>query len=299
MLLNAQSFQILFTGFQAAYGEAFAKFGVDATWDKAAMMTQSTTAQELYNWLGQSTGFREWLGDRVLQNLALHGFYIANKDFENTVVLKANQVLDDQYGVLTPLFQQLGQDAALHPDQLVYQLLAQGASVPCYDGQNFFDTDHPVGPQGAQVSVSNQTTGASPYAWYLLDTKKAIKPLIYQLRQDYRFLALFNPDDANVFFRKEFVYGVDARSNVGFGLWQLAHQSTLPLTMANYGVVKAMMGSIKKDNGQPMGIKGSLLLVPPSGETDARNTILVERLEGGANNPYYKDVEVLVCPWLE
>ena len=43
----------------------------------------------------------------------------------------------------------------------------------CYDGQNFFDTDHPVGEQGSQETVSNVQTGAGP-AWYLLDTTRPV-----------------------------------------------------------------------------------------------------------------------------
>ena len=34
------------------------------------------------------------------------------------------------------------------------------------------------------------------------------------------------PGDDNVFFKKEFIYGVDARCNAGYGLWQLAFGST-------------------------------------------------------------------------
>ncbi|WP_417050343.1 Mu-like prophage major head subunit gpT family protein [Dysosmobacter welbionis] len=35
-----------------------------------------------------------------------------------------------------------------------------------------------------------------------------------------------SPSDDNVFFNKEFIYGVDARYNAGYGLWQLAFGST-------------------------------------------------------------------------
>lgn len=61
--------------------------------------------------------------------------------------------------------------------------------------------------------------------WFLLDTSKPVKPLIFQQRKDAEFVSKDNPNDDNVFFNKEFVYGVDCRDNVGYGLWQLAYGS--------------------------------------------------------------------------
>lgn len=63
-------------------------------------------------------------------------------------------------------------------------------------------------------------------AWYLLDTTKALKPLIFQSRKAPEFVALTDNKDANVFMRKEFLYGVDMRCNVGYGFWQMAYGST-------------------------------------------------------------------------
>ena len=60
-----------------------------------------------------------------------------------------------------------------------------------------------------------------PKAWYLLDTSRAIKPCIFQLRKAPQFVQFNDPKSESVFRRKKFIYGVDARGNVGFGLWFL------------------------------------------------------------------------------
>lgn len=62
--------------------------------------------------------------------------------------------------------------------------------------------------------------------WFLMDTKKPIKPLIFQQRKKPEFLAKDQLTDDNVFMQKKFVYGMDSRDNAGFGLWQLAYGST-------------------------------------------------------------------------
>jgi phage major head subunit gpT-like protein len=51
-----------------------------------------------------------------------------------------------------------------------------------------------------------------PTTWYLLDNSGVIKPFLVQIRQAPQFVSLNNPTDANVFFKKEFIFGVDSRS---------------------------------------------------------------------------------------
>jgi len=61
-------------------------------------------------------------------------------------------------------------------------------------------------------------------AWYLLDTTKPIMPFIFQLRKPPTFAALTDPTLENVFMRKKFVYGVDARGAAGYSLPFLAYR---------------------------------------------------------------------------
>jgi len=60
--------------------------------------------------------------------------------------------------------------------------------------------------------------------WYLFDTSKVVKPLILQDRQPVRFAALEAASESGV-MRRHHVYGVDARYNAGYGMWQYAYGS--------------------------------------------------------------------------
>lgn len=69
----------------------------------------------------------------------------------------------------------------------------------------------------------------SPYLtdtdnWFLLATKWVVKPVIFQSRVPVEFAALESTSE-NGFMRDQFIYGVRARYNVGFGLWQTAYGS--------------------------------------------------------------------------
>ncbi|WP_454908390.1 Mu-like prophage major head subunit gpT family protein [Variovorax gossypii] len=296
MLINAANLTILRQAFNAAFKNGFKT--VTPHWSRIATPVPSTTGEEKYGWLGKTTKFREWIGDRQYQNLKVHDYAIKNKTFENTVTVPRDDIDDDTYGVYNMPMQLLGEDAALHPDELVFKLLAQGETTKCYDGQFFFDTDHPVGLEGQVQSVSNHG-GGSGTGWYLLNVGKLLKPVILQQRRAYAFKALTSPDDPNVFDKNEFVYGADGRSNVGFGLWHTAFMSKQTLDATGYAAARTAMFGFKFDNGQPVNQGGKfLLVVPPALENAALNVVTAERLANGADNVYRNTAEVMVCPWL-
>ena len=290
MIINSAALAALSTGFQTAYDLGGDNY--EQSYQKIAMDVKSTGSSETYIGLGNTTVFREWLGDRVIQNLSAFDYTIKNKDFENTIGVPRNAIEDGNLGQFNFQFQTLGQDAREHPDSLVYGLIEKGETELGYDGQYFFDTDHDV--NGA--SVSNITAGAET-SWYLLDATRPLKPFIFQKRKDYNFVSLDSETDANVFFRKEFIYGSDARVNAGFGLWQLAHKSSEDLIAANFETAKGAMTGLTNDNGKPMRIAPSVLLVPPSLEAKAM-ALVAPTLANGATNIYAGSIEVVVSRWL-
>ncbi len=295
MIINRPNLESVRAGFQSVYDSAFS--AAQPQWNRVAMEVNSTSSKEEYGWLGSSTSFRKWVGERVLQNLKEHGFTIRNEAFENTVPVSRDAIEDDTIGIYKPMLEMLGQDAAMHPDELVFTLLKNSFTGLCYDGQYFIDTDHPVvGENGAIVSVSN-SGGGSGLPWFLLDTRKPIKPLIFQKRRAYEFVAKDDPKDDNVFERREFVYGVDSRVNAGYGLWQLAYGSKQTLDATNYGLGRTSMQSIRGDNGRPLNIMPNLLVVGPANETAARTLLSAEQING-TTNIHRNTAELLVCPWL-
>lgn len=294
--INRQNLTAMFTGFNTAFNDAFSAAPSD--WGQVAMEVPSNQAQEQYAWLGSTTRFREWLGDRVIQNLKTHDFTIKNKSYENTVGVDRDHIEDDTFGVYKPMFSQLGQDAKNHPDELVFALMAAGFATPCYDGQYFFDTDHPVvQDDGTSASVSNFGGGAGT-AWYLLDATKMVKPFIFQKRRDYKLVKMDQDSDEAVFNQKLFRYGVDARCNVGYGLWQLAYASKQTLDATAYGAARTALMSMKGDSGKPLGVRPSLLVVPPSLEKAALEILQAEKNANGADNIYRGTAKLLVTPWL-
>lgn len=292
----------LMTGFRREFQQGQSM--VEPAWNRIATRVGSTTRSNTYGWLGQFPQFREWVGDRQIKDMQAHGYQIENKLWESTVGVARTDIEDDNLGIYSPLMQEMGRAAAIHPDELVFGLLKDAHTETAYDGQNFFDNEHPVYANvdgtGTETLVANQDIpGTDPGdAWYLLDVTRAIKPVIFQERVSPELQAMIDPDDEQVFMADEYRYGVRARSNVGFGFWQMAYKSQQPLTKDNYGAARTAMMNFKADGGRPLGIRPTLLVAPPSLEQQALEVLQAERDAQGATNIYRNTAELLVTPWI-
>lgn len=292
MIVNRENLNAMYNSFKTSFNNAFA--GVAPMWSKIATLVPSSAKQENYGWLGSFPSLREWIGDRQVKSVAASGYAIVNKKFESSIGIPRDDIEDDSYGVTTPLFASMGDAASKHPDKLVFDLLKNGFTTTCFDGQYFFDSDHPVG--AGTVSNVDLTGGGNP--WFLLDTSRPLKPIIFQKRRDYALSSMTDLKDEAVWMRDEYRYGVDARVNVGFGFWQMAFGSKNTLNATNFDTAIAAMMSLKNDEGEPLGIKPNLLVVGPSNRAAARALIEAETLAAGASNTNYKAVELYVCEWL-
>lgn len=291
MIVNNQNLRGIFIGFKTIFAKAFGE--TTTNYDKVATVVPSETSEESYKWLGNFPKLKKWIGERQVQNLSAHGYTIKNESFEATVSVPREDIEDDKIGVYSPMIQELGQSAASHPDEIVFDLLPSGFTNKCFDGKPFFAENHPVGKatvsnkgtaklgpesymtarssimslkdengkplklvpnllvvppaleaEGRKILLADQINGTTNTlkgtaellvvpdlavnddAWFLLCTNRSLRPLIYQVRKQPQFVSKTSETDDNVFFSKEYVYGVDKRCNAGYGFWQMAYGST-------------------------------------------------------------------------
>lgn len=292
MIINQSNLHGLTTGYSAAFNKALSEVSPD--YKDIATVTSSSTAANDYTWLGQIPGMKEWIGDREVQHISEYGYTIKNKSFERTIGINRDAIEDDQYGIYTPMFSMMGQEAGEHYNDLVFEMLTKGFTEKCYDEKTFFAADHVSGEKTfsntstaalstesflaarqammsitgdknkplklvpdllvvspknemvakkileaslidgttnitqnlAKIKVATELSGDNEDAWFLLCTKKFLKPIILQIRKKIKFDMLTKDTDLNVFLQKEYLYGCDCRDNAGFGFWQMAYGST-------------------------------------------------------------------------
>jgi phage major head subunit gpT-like protein len=127
--------------------------GVEAArpvYPELCTIVPSDGADEEYGWLGSMPGVREWLGDRVFNQLRAARFTLANKEWENSLEILRTNIEDDRLGMYGPVLEEMGKEAAFHPDELLFQVMEAAESAACWDGQTFIDTDHSWGGSGSQ-----------------------------------------------------------------------------------------------------------------------------------------------------
>ncbi|GBR50057.1 Mu-like prophage major head subunit gpT [Acetobacter pomorum DSM 11825] len=283
MEISQSNLSALFTNFNLVFNQALES--AQSHYKDVSMIVPSKTETEVYKFLNNLPGMHEWVGSRTINRLSGSGFAICNKNWEQTIGLDRNDVEDDKYGFFGPLVRNMAVSGASHPDELIFSLLGDGFTKKCYDGQNFFDSAHPVTLDGTEdIRTYSNVFGSGKCApWFLLDCSRPIRPLIFQSRRPLTFTQKTNVSDSNVFFENTFYYGADARYNVGFGLPQLAFACTAPLTPYNYSVVRAAMMSQMSATGRPLGIKPTHLVTVPGNESAALRILHSETIEATTN----------------
>lgn len=151
---NVRTFQTtVITDWRRAYGET------PVNYREIAMEVPSSGSRNDYQWFADLPSVREWIGERTSQNLSTHDYQIKNKTWEFTVDTSREDFEDNNLGPAQMMAEGAGAAFAKHPDQLIIgggpptSLMQGGHALLCFDGQNFFDTDHPVNPKNAALGT--------------------------------------------------------------------------------------------------------------------------------------------------
>ena len=287
MDINRKNMDFLFQGFNTRFAEALEQ--VPDSWQRFCGVIQSGASSNLYPFLEQFGGMREWNGDRQIKNLSSRKLEVVNRDFEDTVAIPRNDIEDDQYGIYSMLIAQMGYNAGKLWQQLAVEALL--AETNWIDGTAFFSTSRTygsetisnktsatlsaadyataraammsykghngkplgivpnlliVGPSNeatafsilkdrlmlkthsassisgvgttenpwngsAELLVLPELTGSYADYWFLCATAGVLKPVFVQQRKQPVLTCLDHDSDENVFARKEYIYGSDAR----------------------------------------------------------------------------------------
>lgn len=299
MMITPATITALNTAYTNAFQGALAL--AETQYQKVAMIVPSATASNTYGWLGMFPKMREWVGDRVIKDMSAQSMILLNRKFEATVGVARTDIEDDNLGLYTPLIQQMAQSAAELADELVFEVFKKGETGICYDGQSFFDAEHPVYANvdgtGTVKMVSNISTGTDT-PWYIVDVKNAVKPFIYQNRLNPEFEVKSDPKTSEASFIKDlYLYGVRARGEAGYGMWQFAHKAKIALDRKNVAELIAQISSMKGDGDKLLGLRPSMLVVPPMLEDRAREILNADVINGTTNSMKGR-LELLVSPWL-
>lgn len=296
MLNNNATLAGLRTTVNASFASGLAM--AESQYDKVATTITSGSGSNTYGWLKDFPGVRKWIGDRVVHSMAEDAYVIENELYEDTVGIRRIDVDDDNLGMLKPRFEMLGQNAAAFREQQIFAQLGLGFETNHIDGQFFFDTDHPILDVNGNVQSVANTDGGSGAAWYLIANNTPLKPVIFQLREEWEMTAKDKNEDDVVFDTDSYVYGLRGRSAVGYGFWQTAWGSKQPLNPTTYETAITAMGNMVGDYGKKLGQMSFTLAVPVNYRGAATQLLKSQLINGGESNQWADTADLLISPWL-
>jgi phage major head subunit gpT-like protein len=152
---------------RAIMGMYFARLETDPglRWlDGVANLFSSDQASETYNFLGQSPAMREWIGGRQAKGFSGQGLTIVNKHYEATIEVAKRDARRDKTPQIQARIEEFADRAVTHWASLISTAILAAPTTVCYDGQNFFDTDHSEGDSGTQNNDITVDISALPAA---------------------------------------------------------------------------------------------------------------------------------------
>lgn len=111
-------------------------------YDKITTASPSAHREEHYLWMALIPRLKQWLGERVVRNVSARGYVLVNNDYELTLEVDKNVILDDRIGVFAPRIDMMGRQSRLWPNDVVVSVI-QGNGL-CFDGNAFFYASHPI-----------------------------------------------------------------------------------------------------------------------------------------------------------
>lgn len=157
MLINRSTITEFTRGLHAQWRLGFE--GTAPEWQEYAMYRKSTNETEVYRWFERFPMMREWVGEKLIKSLAAYKYELTNKPYESTIAVSRRDLELDNYGDYAMAAKAAGISAQEWPDVLVALIIKSAFTSLCYDGQFFFDTDHPqINSDGVTTTFSNKMT---------------------------------------------------------------------------------------------------------------------------------------------
>jgi phage major head subunit gpT-like protein len=150
MLFTPQAITDLSKGFSLLFDKGYASDKIPIYWqDKAERVDTPGTEINLYGWLAEMPRFRKWVGARLAKRLLSRSYQVKNEKYEFSYSIGRDDIKYDRFGIYQGHATRAGIAARLLWDDIITATQLAGNTVKCYDGQFFYDTDHPRIPEDA------------------------------------------------------------------------------------------------------------------------------------------------------
>jgi len=173
---------------------------------------------ENYPWMYPPPLLANWNGWRDFVRLGTTNYRVPNKTWSAGVEINKEDFDDDQvdgFRHQVAMFAESGKD---YKWLEVQTNMANGQSITCFDGTNFFNTSHTIGTGNNIVTGTAGSTDGVTHAMVVLITANArVKPLMWQDREPLNFKTDMGSLEADK--KRIYPWWTDMRGAPAFGFW--------------------------------------------------------------------------------
>lgn len=272
---------------------------VDADRTLISTEVQSKGRKTRHGWMKQFPIMRKWINDRHIHTLDMEDYEIVNEKYESTVGIPIEELedIDSDLAAYGINFATMAEQAKLSQTISVYNYLKRAhldqKQYYGYDDKPMFSKTHNV---GAGDTSNLLGAGDTPKFW-ILDTSKIVKPLIFQNRVKPKLQyinkslekTLAQDDVAEgvseiEFNEDEYRVGTRARWGKGHSMWQFGVASTEDPDKDSIYDALQQLQKYKFDNKLPINIKGTVILTYPAWEKAVFEAVTPNQIQGQAPN---------------
>lgn len=154
MNFTPQTILDLQKGFSQLFEKGYNAEAIPIHWpEKSERVDTPGIEINVYGWLAEMPMFRKWFGARMAKRLASRVHQIKNEPYEFSYSIGRDDIKYDRFGIYSTHASRAGIAARLWLDQMLTVVQLAGHTTKCFDGQFFYDTDHPEVPEDAASAV--------------------------------------------------------------------------------------------------------------------------------------------------
>ncbi|HEV8059813.1 MAG TPA: Mu-like prophage major head subunit gpT family protein, partial [Gemmataceae bacterium] len=209
----------LFTqALNTAFINAYDQIPEQAPIDEAITVVGSKGRIENYPWLFPPPFLHQWQGYRQYATLGETNYRVPNITYTAEFQCLLEDLEDDQVGGFKLQAAAMARGAQEWKGIQSLINLANGQTVTCFDGSNFFATSHTVGTGNNIVAGTAAGSDGVTHAMVCMVTKnKVVKPLLWQIREGPNFKTDAGSLEADKI--RNVSWWSDLRGAAAFGFW--------------------------------------------------------------------------------
>src|SRR5579883_2500054 len=161
-IYSADAAALLSLGVRAEFNAAYSRRKPSSLVGTLATYVPGTSPTIPFGWLGNVPRMGKKVGETQRKKLNAYSWNVSDFEYEGMISFQRKLMEDQQFEAIMPRVRDLANEAIRARNRaIIIDVLANGTSNTCYDGQALFSNSHSEGASGTQSNLYNLSYSAA------------------------------------------------------------------------------------------------------------------------------------------